>query len=293
MGEESSWFDFLPGLQRLTEYLKHFLGREDESQAFFFRAGPFGESHFTLTHVMSALLVLLFVTVGALSFRSAMQRGGDEAIVPPAKMSLRNLFEMLGDALWNLVKNIMGEKAGRRYLPLIGTLAFFIFFSNVLSLIPGMIPPTSTLKTNVALALTVFVLTHVEGIRAQGFAKYFKHFLGPIAVLAPLMFLIEIIGHLARPLSLSLRLMGNMLSDHKVVSIFFGLVPLLVPVPFLILGTLVAIIQTLVFCLLTMVYITLAITSHDHDDDHGHDHDHDHGHDHGHAHDKHGAHAHA
>jgi F-type H+-transporting ATPase subunit a len=292
MGEESTWFDFLPGLQSLTALLKHYLGREDQTQAFFFRAGPFGESHFTLTHVLSVALVLLFVTVGALSFRNAVSRGGEEAIVPPSRLTLRNFFEMLGDAIWNLTKNIMGEEPARRYLPLIGTLACFIFFSNVLSLIPGMVPPTSTLKTNVALALTVFVLTHIEGIRKQGLGSYLKHFAGPIPALAPLMIPIELIGHLARPLSLSLRLMGNMVSDHKVVSMFFALVPLLVPVPFLILGTLVAVIQTLVFCLLTMVYINMAISGHDHDDEHGPGHDHDHNHDHsGHAHDK--AHAHA
>jgi F-type H+-transporting ATPase subunit a len=268
MGEESTWFDLLPGLANLVNFAKQFLGRENPTQGFFFTGGPFGDSHFSLTHVLSALLVLLFVTVGAMSFAGAVRAGGEAAIVPPARFSLRNLFELLGDSLWNLIRNIMGDEAGRRYLPLIGTLACFIFFSNVLSLIPGMAPPTATLKTNVALALTVFVITHIEGIRAQGLGSYLKHFMGPIWWLAPVMLPIELIGHLARPLSLSLRLMGNMVSDHKVVGVFFGLVPLIVPVPFLILGTLVAVIQTLVFCLLSMVYINMAIATHDHDHDH-------------------------
>ena len=268
MGEESTWFDYLPGLANLIAWAKQYLGREDPSQGFFFQGGPFVDSHFNLTHVFSALLVLAFVTFGAMSFSSAMRRGGDEAIVPPAKFSLRNLFEVVGDALWNLTRNIMGEENGRKYLPLIGTLACFIFFSNVLALIPGMVPPTSTLKTNVALALTVFVITHIEGIRAQGIVSYLKHFAGPIWWLAWIMIPIEIIGHLARPLSLSMRLMGNMVSDHKVVGVFFFLVPLLVPVPFLILGTMVAVIQTLVFCLLSMVYINMAVATHDHDDEH-------------------------
>jgi F-type H+-transporting ATPase subunit a len=268
MGEESTWFDYLPGLANLIAWAKQYLGREDPSQGFFFQGGPFVDSHFNLTHVFSALLVLAFVTLGAMSFSSAMRRGGDEAIVPPAKFSLRNLFEVVGDALWNLTRNIMGEENGRKYLPLIGTLACFIFFSNVLALIPGMVPPTSTLKTNVALALTVFVITHIEGIRAQGIVSYLKHFAGPIWWLAWIMIPIEIIGHLARPLSLSMRLMGNMVSDHKVVGVFFFLVPLLVPVPFLILGTMVAVIQTLVFCLLSMVYINMAVATHEHDDEH-------------------------
>ncbi len=271
MDEESTWFNFLPGLRNLVEFTSQYLGRETPKQAFYFRGGPFGDSHFTLTHVLSALLVLSFVIVGALSFATAMRRGGEVAIVPPARFSLRNLFELLGDALWNLTRNIMGDKNARRYLPLVGTLACFIFFSNILALIPGMMPPTTTLKTNVALALIVFVITHIEGIRAQGAWNYLKHFMGPFWGLAWLMFPIEIIGHLARPLSLSLRLMGNMVSDHKVVGVFFGLVPLLVPVPFLILGTLVAVVQTMVFSLLTIVYINMAVTTHDHDDDHGHE----------------------
>lgn len=275
MGEESTWFDLLPGLRGLTHWAKHYLGREDQSDAFYFRGGPFTDSHFGLTHVLSVLLVLGFVTVGALSFRAAMRRGGEEAIVPPQQLSLRNFFEILGDAIWGLTSNIMGEINARKYLPLIGTLAFFIFFSNVLSLIPGMAPPTATLKTNVALALTVFFVTHYEGIKAQGVGNYIKHFLGPIWVLAPLMLIIEIIGHLARPLSLSMRLMGNMTSDHKVVGVFFALVPLLVPVPFLILGTLVAVIQTLVFCLLSMVYINLAVSVHHEEEEHGDHHRHE------------------
>src|SRR5437868_608664 len=95
VGEESTWFDLLPGLHNWVEYFKQYLGRENSTQGFYFQAGPFGESHFTLTHVMSTLLVLLFVTIGAMSFASAMRRGGEEAIVPPQGFSLRNLFELL------------------------------------------------------------------------------------------------------------------------------------------------------------------------------------------------------
>src|SRR5258705_12828484 len=103
----------------------------------------------------------------------------------------------------------MGKKNALKYLPFIGSLAFFIFFNNVLALIPGFAPPTDTLKTNVALALLVFLATHFLGVREHGLA-YFKHFFGPILLLAPLMFVIEIISHVARPVSLSLRLLGTM-----------------------------------------------------------------------------------
>jgi F-type H+-transporting ATPase subunit a len=267
MGEETTWFDLLPGVHNLEKFAEHYLKREAGLQQF--------GTAFSITHVLSVAMVLVFVTIGALAFRRAIARGGEHAIVPPSKFNLRNLFEMFSDAVLNVAEGVMGEANARRYFPVIGTLACFIFFSNSLALIPGFAPPTATLKTNVALALSVFVLTHYYGVREHGI-KYFKHFLGPVIWLAPLMLPIELISHIARPLSLSMRLLGNIAADHKVVAAFFALVPLVVPVPFLILGVMVVIIQTFVFCLLSMVYIQGAV-SHDHGDDHGHD-EHEHGH---------------
>jgi F-type H+-transporting ATPase subunit a len=265
MGEETTWFDLLPGVGNLEHLARVYLGRESAVQQF-----PTG---FSLSHVFAVALVLVFVTFGALVFRRAIAGGGEAALVPPSKFNLRNLFELFTEAVLGLAEGVMGPKNARRFLPLIGTLAFFIFFSNCLALLPGFAPPTATLKTNVALALSVFVLTHYYGVRQHGLA-YFKHFLGPVIWLAPLMLPIELISHCARPLSLSLRLLGNIAADHKVVSAFFALVPLLVPVPFLILGVLVCIVQTLVFCLLSMVYIQGAVAEHDHDEEHAHGHEH-------------------
>jgi F-type H+-transporting ATPase subunit a len=125
-------------------------------------------------------------------------------------------------------------------------------------LIPGFYPPTANLNTNAALALTVFFMTHVVGIKKHGLA-YLKHFMGPILWLAPLIFIIEIIGHLARPMSLSLRLFGNMYGHEIVLMIFVGLVPFLLPVPMMLMGVLVAFIQTFVFTLLAMIYIAGAL----------------------------------
>ncbi|MCU1283067.1 MAG: synthase subunit [bacterium] len=264
MGEETTWFDLLPGVRNLEIFAHHYLARTQLGvQAF--------PSAFSITHVLSVLMVLLFIIIGAFSFRGAVAKGGRDAIVPPSKLTLRNLFEMFSDAILGVAEPAMGKENARRFLPLIGTFAFFIFFSNILSLIPGFAPPTATLKTNIALALTVFVMTHVYGIAANGLG-YFKQFLGHAPVyMAPFMIPIEIVSHIARPLSLSLRLLGNIAADHKVVSAFFALVPLIVPVPFLILGVLVSIIQTLVFCLLAMVYINGAVAHDDHGDDHAHE----------------------
>lgn len=263
MGEHGSWSDFLsalPGWQNLQHTAQAYLGRGPESNSPWKVAGLLEGTHFTLVHVIWAVFVLVLVSIGALAFRKSLK--GKDGIVPPARFSLRNFFEMIADATYGLMVQVMGEKNAKRHLPLIGSLAFFIFFSNIMALVPGFGVPTTTLKTNLVLALIVFLATHYYGVKEHGVA-YFKHFLGPLWWLSPLMLPIEIISHIARPASLALRLMGNMAADHKVVFTFFALIPLLVPVPFLFLGLLVCIVQTLVFCLLSMVYISMA-TAHDH-----------------------------
>lgn len=265
MGEHSTWFDLLPGLKGLEHALFPHLARTQMGTAMF-------PSAFSLTHVLSILLVVLFAIIGGLIFSSAAGKNdGKDALVPPKEFGLRNFFELFAEAVLGVAEGVMGPQNARRFLPLIGTLAFFIFFSNCLALLPGFAPPTATLNTNVAIALTVFFLTHYFGVKEHGLA-YFKHFLGPVWWLAPLMLPIELVSHFARPLSLSMRLLGNIAADHKVVFTFFALVPLLLPVPFLVLGVMVAVVQTLVFCLLTMVYIQGAVT-HEHGDE-GHDHEH-------------------
>lgn len=260
MGEHGTWFDYLYKFDWWRDFshnLEMRLGRDWQVPT----AG-LGPTHWTLTHVLVASLATLFVIYGALRFRAATSGGGRDAIVPPARFNVRNLFEILCDGTISVMSGVMGEKNARRFFPLIGSLALFILFNNLAALIPGFAPGTDTLKTNLALAVMVFLLTHYFGLREHGVA-YLKHFMGPIWWLAPLMFPIELVGHLARPLSLSLRLMGNMVADHKVIFAFFALVPWFVPIPFYFLGMLVCVVQTLVFCLLTMVYISMAI-SHDH-----------------------------
>jgi F-type H+-transporting ATPase subunit a len=159
----------------------------------------------------------------------------------------------------------MGPKAARFFLPLIGTCAFVILLSNLLGLVPGFTPPTDSLNTTVAMSLVIFFSTHIFGLKENGLG-YLKHFFGPVIFLAPLFFVIEIISNLARPLSLSIRLMANMFADHQVLSQVSGLVKWVVPVAPMMLGTLVCVVQTLVFCILSTVYIAMAIEHHEHDD---------------------------
>ena len=166
---------------------------------------------------------------------------------------LQNFMEVIIGGIENMIVETMGEH-GRPFFPLIATLAIFILVSNLVGLIPGFYPPTANINTTAACAIVVFLATHVIGIKHHGF-HYLKHFLGPIWWLAPLMFFIELIGHLSRPVSLTLRLFGNMNGHELVLMIFFALAPFLVPLPMMLMGVLVSFIQAFVFMLLAMIYI--------------------------------------
>jgi F-type H+-transporting ATPase subunit a len=256
MDPHATWFDFLPGYGALHDSAQGWLGRVWTWQMF-------QNTHFQLDHVMGALLVFFFLLYGASRYAAAVGGASDGGLVPPPKFGLRNLFETLADTIFNLMASVMGEKEARRYVPIIGTLFFFILFSNLLALIPGFLPPTDTLKTNLALSALVFLLTHVFGVREHGL-KYFKHFLGPWLPLAPLMLPIELISHIARPVSLAMRLLGNIAADHAVVLAFFAIIPFLVPVPFLLMGVFVSVVQAIVFALLSTVYIGQAVAHEEH-----------------------------
>ncbi len=176
-----------------------------------------------------------------------------KAITSRRPDGLQNFMEIIVGGIENMVVETMGEH-GRSFFPLIATLALFILVSNITGLIPGFFPPTANINTTAACAIIVFVTTHIVGFKHHGFG-YIKHFMGPIIWLAPIMFFIEVIGHLSRPISLTLRLFGNMNGHELVLMIFFGLVPFLVPLPMMLMGVLVSFIQAFVFMLLAMIYI--------------------------------------
>src|SRR5215468_854804 len=139
---------------------------------------------------------------------------------------LQNFFEVLLEQFQQMIDDVMGHE-GRRYLPLIATLGLFILTANLMGLVPGLAGVTSNLNTNAACALVVFIAYHWIGVRKQGLIPYLQHFMGPVPLaLKPLMFVIEIISHLARPLSLTLRLFGNMFGGHILLAIIFFLMGL-------------------------------------------------------------------
>jgi len=208
-------------------------------------------------HVSNAIVVMVFLLVLAYAGLRKMRKDPEKYIIPEERVTLRNFLELAVEGILKFVKDNMGPR-GPEFMMIIGALAFFIFFSNIWGLIPGFHSPTETLNTTGACALTVFFLTHYYGIREHGI-KYVKHFLGPVIWLAPLFAPIEMISHLVRPVSLSIRLFGNIFGDHYVLGIVFGLIPLLIPLPMMFLGLFVALVQTLVFILLSMAYFAGAI----------------------------------
>ena len=170
---------------------------------------------------------------------------------------------MILSFLVGIAEDILGDHA-KKYMPLLATCFLFILFMNLLGLIPGFVPPTDQMNITVGLAVVIFLSTHYYGVREHGVA-YFKHFLGPVWWLAPIMLPIEIVSHLARPLSLSLRLFGNITGDHLVVGIFLGLVPFVVPSIFYGLGVFVSFMQAFIFTVLSMIYIAGAVA---HEEEH-------------------------
>ncbi len=176
-----------------------------------------------------------------------------KAITSRRPGGVQNFMEIVVGGIETMIVETMGEH-GKPFFPLIATLALFILVSNLIGLIPGFFPPTANINTTAACAVIVFVTTHVVGVKEHGI-KYIKHFLGPILWLAPIMFFIEVIGHLSRVVSLTLRLFGNMNGHELVLMIFFGLAPFLVPLPMMLMGVLVSFIQAFVFMLLAMIYI--------------------------------------
>lgn len=171
----------------------------------------------------------------------------------------QNVMEAYLGGVISMGKDVLGEENARKYLPLVATIGIFVFVSNLIGIIPGFESPTSNINVTLTLALVVFVYYNFEGIRKNGFIHYFAHFAGPVKLLAPLMFPIEIVSHLSRIVSLSFRLFGNIKGDDLFLWVLLMLVPWLMPLPAYILLTFSALLQTFVFMILTYVYLAGAV----------------------------------
>jgi F-type H+-transporting ATPase subunit a len=234
--------------------------------------GIFGKSLFgepVTAHGAEPLVASVFVMLLLLGLAFGIRRqlvDYDSSVIPDAKLSVRTFFEVYVGFWYGTMKDMMGPKRAKRYFPLVGSLACFILFSNALGLIPGFTPPTSNWNITMGCALVVFVMFNYYGFKENGLG-YVKHLFGPYIgwwgiPINVLLFIIELVSLLIRPLTLSIRLMLNMAVDHLLVTLTLGMIALFLPVPVMILGTLVVIVQVMVFCLLTSIYISLA-TEHD------------------------------
>jgi len=194
------------------------------------------------------------------------------AIAKMATKSLRavpngtqNVMESYLGGVIAMGKDVIGEELARKYLPLVATAGLFIFVSNVIGIIPGFESPTGNINITLPLALLVFFYYNYEGIRENGFITYFAHFMGPVKLLAPLMFPIEIVSHISRIISLSFRLFGNIKGDDLFLWVILMLVPYVAPLAPYVLLTFSALLQTFVFMILIYVYLAGAVAI---DDDH-------------------------
>ncbi len=203
----------------------------------------------TMEVVVVAFLVLVFVLVRA---RMSVERPG----------GLQHLTELLHEFISNQSADIIGPHS-ERFTPLLSSFFLFILFGNLIGLIPGLESPTANPAVPLGCALVAFIYYNYHGVREQGPVGYAKHFLGPVSWLSPLMLPIEIVGNLARVMSLTIRLFANMFAGDKVTLVFISLIPVGVPVIFLLLHTGVSFLQAYIFTLLVTIYLSGAV-AHEH-----------------------------
>jgi len=210
-------------------------------------------------HAVPDYLVMVFVVAVLLTVLLGLA-SRRPALVPRGRQSIA---EMIVQLFEGLIVDTVGPE-GRKYLPVVGTVGLFVFGCNMIGLVPGFMSPTSKLNVTLGCALVVFFYYHAQGVRAQGL-KYFKHFMGPIPALAPLMIPIEVISHFSRPVSLSMRLFGNIFAEELLIVIMASIIPILLPLPFMAVAIFTSLIQSFVFVLLSCIYIAGAVA---HEEEH-------------------------
>ncbi len=208
-----------------------------------------------VTHVLLVAGIVIAMAYFATKHLSVVPKG------------MQNVMELYLQGVISMGRDVVGEKYARKYLPLVATLGLFIFVSNVIGIIPGFESPTANINVTLPLALLVFVYYNYEGIKKNGVVNYFKHFMGPVPALAPLMFPIEIVSHFSRIISLAFRLFGNIKGDDLFLWVLLMLVPwALVPVVPMAMLAFMAVLQTFIFMILTYVYLAGAVLMDEHEE---------------------------
>jgi len=215
---------------------------------------PSGEDVIPMQMIMGALVVLLLMIV-SLIVKSRL------SVENPGK--IQQTAELIVEFLEGQLEENVGHD-GHMFLPIIGTIGIFIALSNVLGLIPGLGSPTSNANVPAGCAAVVFLYYNFAGMRKHGVVKYLKHFMGPVWWMAPLMIPIELISHLARPLSLTIRLWGNIFAEELLILIFVGIAPILLPLPFIAFAIFGGFLQAFIFITMSQMYLSMAVASEDH-----------------------------
>ena len=212
----------------------------------FIGLGHFAHSY---PHVIYSWVIMTFLIVmGAIASKGI-------SMIPS---KAQNVFEVIISGIEDFMITVTGEE-GRWLFPIAATVFLYVFVCNISGLIPGFFPPTASLNTTLSCALPVVIFTHIIGVKFHG-VKYIKHFLGPVWWMIPLIFVIEIIGHTARILSLTFRLFGNIMGHELVLGILFGLAgAFFAPLPIMALGIFVSFVQAFVFFLLSIMYFSGAM----------------------------------
>ena len=220
-------------------------------------------------HIVMTMLIVAAITVFGFIVRARL------SVENPGKL------QILAEDGLNMMAGIIEEwipGKGRRYIPLLVALFLYILIGNYAGLVPGLMAPTSVLSTTVGLAITAWVYYHFQGFREQGVVSYLKHFAAPPGAplwMAPIMLPIELISHMSRVMSLSLRLFGNVLGEELVIFVLFSLIPFIVPLPMMLLGLVTGGLQAFIFVLLTTIYLAGAVAVEHHDEHEDHDAPHD------------------
>jgi len=239
----------------IVEWVNHVFGPSFASLLSVFGVHvPAGEEVIPMQMIMGGAVVIILIVL-SLIVRARL------SVENPGKF--QQSMELVVEFLETQLEENIGHD-GHKFLPIIGTIGIFILLSNLLGLIPGLGSPTSNPNVPAGCAAVIFLYYNYAGMRKHGVLKYLKHFMGPVWWMAPLMIPIELISHLARPLSLTVRLWGNIFAEELLILIFIGIAPLLLPLPFIAFAIFGGFLQAFIFITMSQMYLSMAVTSEDH-----------------------------
>jgi F-type H+-transporting ATPase subunit a len=257
-----SWFRLIPAVDKDTLFAS--LGLTENHAM----AGH--EVANTTVHLhawLAAFAVMTLAVLARMGLESAKRRQGMEQYVPSGRFDFVSAAEVFAQGIIGLMGDLLDKRDQRAFFPLIAGLFSYIFFCNIQSIIPGFLPPTDNINTNVGMAMVVFLTFWGVGLSRDAWG-FIKHLAGPAALLAWFMLPLELVSLCIRPVSLTIRLTANLYGDHQVFTILSDMIPVGIPSALLALAMMVSVVQAFVFSLLTVIYINLSLPHGDHDEHH-------------------------